>query len=61
MDLIHISDLHCGVRFDKDVFDAASEEINELDPDVVVVTGDLTEEGYLQEYHLLEGYKNLDW
>ena len=54
MDLIHISDLHCGVRFDEKVFNTAAEEINELDPDVIVVTGDLTEEGYLQEYHLLK-------
>ncbi len=50
MKLIQISDIHCGVRFDKNVFNTAADEINALDPDVVVVTGDLTEEGYLKEY-----------
>ena len=53
MNLIHISDLHCGARFDEKVFNTAAEEINALDPDVIVVTGDLTEEGYLSEYRLL--------
>lgn len=50
MHLVHISDLHCGSRFDKEAFNTAAEEINELCPDVIVITGDLTEEGYLKEY-----------
>ncbi|ODS39981.1 MAG: metallophosphoesterase [Candidatus Altiarchaeales archaeon WOR_SM1_79] len=61
MNLIHISDLHCGTRFDEKVFDTAAEEINALDPDAIVVTGDLTDGGYLNEYLLLkEQLKKID-
>jgi len=48
--IVHISDIHCGPEFQKAVFDAAVDEINAFDPDAVVVTGDLTENGLLSQY-----------
>lgn len=48
--IAHISDLHCGHEFQSSVFERAAQEINSLDPDVVVVTGDLTDNGFLGQY-----------
>ncbi len=45
--LVHISDLHCGPLFRPEALSAAIEEINDLAPDVVLVTGDLTEDGII--------------
>jgi len=48
--IVHISDIHCGPEFQEVAFEQAAEEINALDPDAVVVTGDLTENGLLSQY-----------
>lgn len=56
--IAHISDLHCGHEFQPSVFEQATQEINSLDPDVVVVTGDLTDDGLLSQYR--EAKKRLD-
>ena len=49
--IAHISDLHCGSPyFVPDLMERAIMEINELEPDVVVCSGDLTAFGYRQEY-----------
>jgi Icc protein len=45
-----MSDIHCGPEFQKNAFEAAVDEINALDPDALVVTGDLTENGLLSQY-----------
>lgn len=50
--LVHISDLHFGPRFNADVFDAAVDEINSLNPEAIVVTGDISDEGLLGEYEM---------
>jgi len=52
--LVQISDLHCGPLFRKKVFETAVKEINELRPDVVLVTGDLTEEGLMSEFKMAQ-------
>jgi 3',5'-cyclic AMP phosphodiesterase CpdA len=44
--------MHCGPEFLEDVFLRAVDEINRLDPDVVVVSGDMTENGLLAQYRL---------
>lgn len=54
--IIQISDLHVGSQFLQDKFDQLVVEVNQLNPDVIVVTGDLTNEGLMQEY---EECKNL--
>jgi len=53
---VHISDLHCGPKFKEEVLLEAIDEINELNPEVVVVTGDLTEEGLIEEFREAKRY-----
>jgi len=49
--IAHISDLHAGeVTFQHDVMAKVIEAINRMDPDVVVVAGDVTAAGYEDEY-----------
>lgn len=47
---MHISDLHFGPEFQAHVFEEAVQEINDLEPDVLVVSGDLTENGLISQY-----------
>jgi 3',5'-cyclic AMP phosphodiesterase CpdA len=55
--IAHISDLHCGhPHFVPEMLDQAIEEVNELNPDVVVVSGDLTGFGFLPDYELARMY-----
>lgn len=48
--IVQISDLHVGSQFLPGKFDTLVSEVNDLNPDVVVVTGDLTNEGLVKEY-----------
>jgi Icc protein len=50
--LVQISDVHCGAMFRKAAFSAAVKEINTMCPDIVLVTGDLTENGLISEFEL---------
>ncbi len=49
--IVHISDLHAGSQyFIAHMMERVIEEMNEAEPDAVIVTGDLTEMGFVQEY-----------
>jgi Icc protein len=49
--IAHISDLHCGSQhFVPNLMERAIGEINELEPNMVICTGDLTNFGFRQEY-----------
>ncbi|MBD0291134.1 MAG: metallophosphoesterase [Thermoleophilia bacterium] len=49
--LAHVSDLHCGSpHFVPNLLERAILEVNDLQPDVVVCSGDLTTHGFRQEY-----------
>lgn len=49
--IAHISDLHCGSRYHiPSLATRVMDELNELAPDIVVVTGDLTDMGFRQEF-----------
>ncbi len=48
--IVQISDIHCGPMFNKGYFRTAAKEINALSPDVVVITGDITENGIQSEF-----------
>ncbi|MBS7608001.1 MAG: metallophosphoesterase [Candidatus Bathyarchaeia archaeon] len=50
--IVQISDIHCGPMFNYGSFRTAMDEINALSPDVVVVTGDITENGILSEFKM---------
>ena len=48
--IVQISDLHVGSQFLQEKFDTLVNEVNELNPDVIIITGDLTNEGLMKEY-----------
>ena len=55
--IAHISDLHCGSPyFVPDLMERAIMEINDLEPAIVVCSGDLTAYGFKQEYAEAKGY-----
>jgi 3',5'-cyclic-AMP phosphodiesterase len=55
--IAHLSDLHCGSPyFVANLLERAIVEINDMQPDVVVCSGDLTTFGYKQEYTQARGY-----
>src|SRR5258707_12484863 len=55
--IVQLSDLHCGQQFFlPSLLERAIAEVNELHPDVVVVSGDLTAHGFKDEYALARRY-----
>ena len=55
--IAQLSDLHCGsAHFVPSLLDRALVEVNELEPDVVIVSGDLTDFGLRGEYQLAADY-----
>jgi Icc protein len=55
--IAHISDIHCGgPYFLPNLLERAIVEINDLRPDIVVCSGDLTTFGYKEEYATAKGY-----
>ena len=57
--IAHLSDLHCGdPHFMPALLDRAIAEINDLTPDIVVCSGDLTTFGFRHEYAQAREYLN---
>lgn len=57
--IAHISDLHCGdPNFRASLLERAIAEVNDLRPDAVVCTGDLTVFGFREEYAQAREYLN---
>jgi 3',5'-cyclic AMP phosphodiesterase CpdA len=55
--IVQLSDLHCGTQFFlPNLLERAIAEVNDLAPDVVVVSGDLTTHGFKDEYALAKRY-----
>ncbi len=52
MIIAQISDLHLGPQFVSSAYDQAVKEILQLKPDIVVASGDFTENGLLREFNL---------
>ena len=50
MKIVQLSDVHFGAQFRDDIFNQVIDEVNELSPDAVIITGDLTNEGLKEEY-----------
>ena len=49
--IAHISDLHVSDSdFNEDIFLEAVDEINALNPDFIILTGDLTNKGYYKQF-----------
>jgi Icc protein len=55
--IAHLSDIHCGgPYFVPNLMERALAEVNDLDPDIVVCSGDLTTFGFKQEYAMAKEY-----
>ena len=55
--IAHLSDLHCGEQhFEPNLLERAIAEINDLAPEIVVCSGDLTSFGFRHEYQLAREY-----
>ena len=55
--IVHISDLHISDGdFDEEIFLDAVEEINNLNPDMIILTGDITNNGYHKQYERATKY-----
>ncbi|MFN2388140.1 MAG: metallophosphoesterase [Actinomycetota bacterium] len=55
--IAQISDIHCGhPKFEPELMERVLEEILHLKPDLVVVAGDLTSDGYAPEYREAKRY-----
>jgi len=50
MEIVQLSDIHVGSQFREKIFEKAIDEINSLKPEAVVITGDLTNEGLIEQY-----------
>ena len=48
--IVQLSDIHVGSQFQPTVFEKVVNEVNKINPDVIVITGDLTNEGLEKEY-----------
>ena len=58
--IAHISDLHISrADFDEEIFMQAISEINELNPDMIILTGDITDTGYYHEFEQATRYLSL--
>ncbi|HJO93838.1 MAG TPA: metallophosphoesterase family protein [Victivallales bacterium] len=58
--IVQISDLHCGSsHFDKNLMEKTIEQVNKYNPEVLIITGDLTMEGYYEEYTEALNYINM--
>src|SRR3954470_9529413 len=55
--IVQLSDLHCGTQFFlPNLLERAITETNEMEPDVVVISGDLTSHGFKEEYAVAKEY-----
>ncbi|MCS6768612.1 MAG: metallophosphoesterase family protein [Candidatus Nitrosocaldus sp.] len=54
--LVQLSDLHVSNGFRRDMLEQAIDEVNALAPDAIVITGDVTDNGILQEYERARSY-----
>lgn len=49
--IAHISDLHVSkLDFDEDTFLKVVDDINDLNPDMIILTGDITDKGYYADF-----------
>jgi 3',5'-cyclic-AMP phosphodiesterase len=58
--IAHVSDFHAGSQyFIPNLLSQTMEEINRINPEVVVVTGDLTNAGFRQEYKMAKTFLDM--
>lgn len=58
--IVHMSDMHIGfTQFREDILLKAINKINKMRPDAVVISGDITDNGYYKEFVKAKGYIDL--
>jgi Icc protein len=58
--IVHLSDIHVGaINFKEDYLLRAINKVNDLNPNLVIVTGDVTENGYYAEFIKVAEYLDL--
>lgn len=58
--IAHISDLHISnVTFNEDVYNEVVNQINELNPDLIILTGDITDKGYYLDFRRAVEYLSM--
>jgi 3',5'-cyclic-AMP phosphodiesterase len=50
MQFVQLSDLHVGGLFKAEAFDTIVEEVNNLKPDAIIISGDLTDDGLIFQF-----------
>lgn len=50
MNIVQLSDLHVGGLFKEETFNTIVREVNDLSPDVIIVSGDLTDDGLIFQF-----------
>ena len=57
MKIVHLSDLHISSQYYVPEWgETVLKQLNDINPKLLVVTGDLTMEGYMHEYELVKDY-----
>jgi 3',5'-cyclic-AMP phosphodiesterase len=50
MQIVQLSDLHVGGLFKEEAFNTIVKEVNDLAPDVIIISGDLTDDGLIFQF-----------
>ncbi len=50
MQFVQISDMHIGGLFKQDSFNTIVQEVNNLKPDAIIISGDLTDDGLIFQF-----------
>jgi 3',5'-cyclic-AMP phosphodiesterase len=57
INIVQLSDLHVGGLFKEEVFNTIIKEVNDLSPDVIIISGDLTDDGLIFQFQqAMSGY-----
>ena len=57
--MVQLSDLHVSNGFKRDMLEKAIDEVNSISPDLIVITGDITENGTISEYESAKRYMDM--
>jgi 3',5'-cyclic AMP phosphodiesterase CpdA len=50
MQFVQISDMHIGGLFKQDSFNTIVQEVNNLKPNAIIISGDLTDDGLIFQF-----------
>lgn len=57
MNIVQLSDLHVRGLLKEEAFNTIIKEVNDLSPDVIIISGDLTDDGLIFQFQqAMSGY-----